>query len=341
MALGDCPDCINPPQPPPSLNAFAPPPAYAAGHVCTIFESLATPIEHILLGSPGIQDNPESLKRCEDSLAAIQAEGSLIGKNRPCIILSSVEGGETTGVNLILLGTLGMTPYNELPLLYRLFVSAVSPNPFSGSPHFHIVPPWTNPHQWAIAFVFRSTRPLKGLWPRARSDLQLPNGEIVSTPSPYCVGTKPIYRASPATRPLILQKCRSNLETWSERCIADPTLVVQCEEGFRESRFQGNDCSASRRNSVDTCASVESYQTNHGRRWFSRCSTPLGPLPEEGNNVARASEAGVSKGINTAPSTPSRSRRSSLKRQGGEAYSPSPRKVQSKGSFDKYGVQLT
>ncbi|TFK90259.1 hypothetical protein K466DRAFT_597103 [Polyporus arcularius HHB13444] len=235
MPSRTCPDCVHPPNPPPSLGTLAPPPAYASGHVCTIFESLSTPIEHILAGTPDIKDSPEALKRCKDALSAIQAEGSPIGKNRPCIILGNVSNpDETTGIELILLGTFGRTPYDQLSLLDRLFVVPVSPNPAAKHTiHFHTSPAWDSSHCWAIAFIFKSTRPLKGLWPRARFDMALPDGKTMSTPSPHCVGAQPIYEASHDTRPVIVEKCRFNLERWSSQCIEDPTLAVECEEGFR------------------------------------------------------------------------------------------------------------
>ncbi|RDX48643.1 hypothetical protein OH76DRAFT_1404565 [Lentinus brumalis] len=341
MPSRTCPDCVHPPNPPPSLGTLAPPPAYASGHVCTIFESLSTPIEHILAGTPDIKDSPEALKRCKDALSAIQAEGSPIGKNRPCIILGNVSNpDETTGIELILLGTFGRTPYDQLSLLDRLFVVPVSPNPAAKHTiHFHTSPAWDSSHCWAIAFIFKSTRPLKGLWPRARFDMALPDGKTMSTPSPHCVGAQPIYEASHDTRPVIVEKCRFNLERWSSQCIEDPTLAVECEEGFR-SRLQAKG-SVSRRNSVDTCApSVRSFRSNHSQRKFSRCSSPLVPVPGK-SDVASTKQVEVDMKMKSTPSTPSRSRRSSLKRTGGGAFDPSARKVQSKSSLGKFGLQLT
>lgn len=353
MPSRTCPDCVHPPEPPPSLGTLAPPPAYASGHVCTIFESLSTPIEHILAGTPDIKDSPEALKRCQDALTAIQAEGSPIGKNRPCIILGSVSNpDETTGIELILLGTFGRTPFDQLSPLDRLFVVPVSPNPVAKHTiHFHTSPAWHSSHCWAIAFIFKSTRPLKGLWPRARFDMALPDGTTMSTPSPHCVGAQPIYEASHDTRPLIVEKCRFNLERWSRRCFEDPTFAVQCEEGFRvrecgeyscsrayvdlstvvktaasKRRVQPHEetlwfvaqCSSSRLADPDhpllqdTCApSVRSSRSNHSQRKFSRCSSPLVPVPGK-SDVASTKQVEVDVKMKSNPSTPSRSRRSSL-----------------------------
>ena len=82
MSLIDrgCSDCVRPSPPAESFPPNAAPPPYTIGHVGTIFESLATPAEHILINSPGIVENPSVLQRCRDALATIDNPSSLVGK---------------------------------------------------------------------------------------------------------------------------------------------------------------------------------------------------------------------------------------------------------------------
>lgn len=233
MIPDNCVDCINPPEPPPQLHPQARPPPLLVGHVCTIFESLATPAEHILRDSPGIKDNPILLKRCEDALAAIQKPGSRIGKNRPCIILDTVttHQQDMTGISLILLGTFESTPFDELPSLYQFFLVAIPPNPHAANNvHFHIVPQWDNMMQWAVAYIIKSTRPLKGLWPRARYETSNPHA---NSPSPKRVGEKPIYRATPTTRGMTRDTCGLKLTEWSEECLTKPEFALRHEQNYR------------------------------------------------------------------------------------------------------------
>ena len=203
------------------------------GHVCTVFESLATPIEHILQATPDIIGNPEALKRSQDALAAINHPRSPIGKNRPCIIASTVTA--TTGVvQLWTMGTFCKLPYHLIPRIYRPFLLPVSPNPHKSSlSHFHTHPEWNNQHQWVIIRRFRSTRPLKGLWPRARFPPSTPNGEAI--PDPNVVGNLAVYTVPVDTMSWLNELERSMLEEWSTLCMNDPNYALECDMEFRVS----------------------------------------------------------------------------------------------------------
>ncbi|KAI0740866.1 hypothetical protein C8Q76DRAFT_791253 [Earliella scabrosa] len=330
----ECSDCVEPPRPPPPVPPQTPVPPYAMGHICTVFESLATPIEHILQATPSIIDNPPALERCQNALAAINTPGSRIGKNRPCIIASSMTASGCA-VELWSMGTFGKIPYDRIPRIYQPFLLPVSPNPYKdGVPHFHTNPEWNNQHQWAIVHSFKSTRPLKGLWPRARypgpASTKGPNGEERFIPSPNTVGNLAVYTISLDTITWLNELERSMLENWSAMCTNDPNHALQCEMEYRASRFRPT--ADSRRSSVDTCATGSTVRSRKSVRSFMsfRNATPLTPLQEE-TNVPHSRT-----GRTTPVHAPSRLVTSSKARGGSKA---SLRSAGSVGSFLR-GVHL-
>lgn len=229
----DCAGCTNPTPPAPALPPTALPPLYKVGHIATIFESIATPVEHLFLNYEHYL-NPTAVKRCKDALDGISAPDSPVGKYRPCVLTSPLVSGEK-GADCMLLATINYTPYGDLPRVYRWFLVGIYPNKSHPLlPHLHTVPEWRNPSQWVMAYSFRSTRSLVGLWPRARDPNYGPNREVLAlNPPANVVGTDPVYTMRDDDLGLLFEIAGQKLLDWGQECEDNQKFAPECEEGYR------------------------------------------------------------------------------------------------------------
>ncbi|KAI0350637.1 hypothetical protein OH77DRAFT_1363432, partial [Trametes cingulata] len=202
---------------------------YAQGDICCIRESTATPIEHILAAHPAIHENPRLLKKCEDALRRIKAEGSMLGKERPCILLCTIPSGVRTAPTVCLMGTFGGTPFEELSEIFKMFCIPLYPNlGQDGSVPVHSTPEWpSSEDQWIIAYSFESSRFIKGHW-RLGSDRRL-GISAGSTDVLVC-------RLDADAQAFLREQSAMKMKEWEERTSRDPNLAVRCALEFRAVR---------------------------------------------------------------------------------------------------------
>ena len=200
------------------------------GRVYQIHETTESVAMRVFLSSPGIDNHPDLKAYCQERLREIQAKGSEIGKTRPCVVIEqpaaseNFKGTSTLGTQLLILATLGGTPYDEIPYVLRHFMDPILPNSHpTGEIPVSTKPPWYNPHQWLFNFPFYSTRRIKGLWTGNFKKRDVPIGDL-SGPG-YCFDTDTVE--------IFKKRCEARMELWEALCTNDPTFLPGCIENFK------------------------------------------------------------------------------------------------------------
>ncbi len=217
------------------------PSQYVFGDVCTVRESISTPVEMVFMDAPGLETKPGARERCAKHYAAL-TDPSVPppGKDRPCIILSSSVPVDSASTTICLKTTLGKTPYEQLPLIVKHFgVKVASKQLPAGEEHVHSDPEWPHPQQLILAIAFTTQRPIKGMWPRGRenglSDTGKPRGEPDSSnaTTPLADDGVPVYKYEREARMWLVDKCDELLMKWTQRCQKDPNFAKVVEADFR------------------------------------------------------------------------------------------------------------
>ena len=246
MDSENCARCKNPPPslPPDTPPAVSSPTHYSFGDVCTVQESLATPIEEIFLTTKSIKSKPWMHTRCKKNHSQLtDPSRPAPGKDRPCVIMSPppVAANSTDpDTSICLKITLGGTAYEKLPLIVKYFAIDVASDkqpPPAGREHVHTAETcgeWPHPKQLILAFPFRTKRPIKGLWPRGRAN-NLPDcPERKRKPgTPLADDGVPAYKYDHDTTAWIVEKSDKLMEMWGEECEEDPNMGPIFEEDFR------------------------------------------------------------------------------------------------------------
>lgn len=227
------------------------------GYVCCVHETLATVAELIFKDSPGVKEDPVMLQKCIDQLKRIYHPvdpSNRMGKKRPCIFLFAAENDRNAaraildGAIICIMGTFGgETPPDEV---YQHFGVRVFPNsglgPQDDTPggsshrdHIHTCPsPWHHEFQWIIAFSYYSPSPLLGTWRAPKDARSSGNSGQSSTFIPgarYHGETAPRYWLDKETRRWLEKQCEERLETWAEKCRANPAFARGCVFEYRVS----------------------------------------------------------------------------------------------------------
>ena len=200
------------------------------GRVYQIHETTESVAIRVFLSSPGINDHPDLKEYCQGRLREIQARSSNIGKTRPCVVIkqpAADKGQYSTGINyshgpqLLILATLGGTPYDDVPYVLQHFMDPMLPNSYpTAGPPVSTKPPWYNPDQWLFQFLFHSTRRIKGLWIAKRQDS-------------LDAETGPGYQFSRDTVEYFKNRCEERMDSWGALCIKDPGFLPTCIDNFR------------------------------------------------------------------------------------------------------------
>ncbi|KAI0365058.1 hypothetical protein BV20DRAFT_780634 [Pilatotrama ljubarskyi] len=232
---------------------------YQRGHICCIYESTATPIERILEQHPTIKACPALYKKCKDALERITAEGSRIGKERPCVLLCTIPSDTRTTPTICIMATFCGAAYEELSEILKIFCIPVSPNlGQEGSIPLHTTPEWPNSDQWIIAYPFDSTRYIKGFW---RAGYR--------TPTSSGSEDVPVRRLTRRETYALRDHCERAIKQWFDLTAVDPNFAIQCAIEHRQKKYR-----------LASCGSIMSGASTKSCASLSRCPTPLAPLDE-------------------------------------------------------------
>ncbi|RPD57859.1 hypothetical protein L227DRAFT_613256 [Lentinus tigrinus ALCF2SS1-6] len=244
MDSGECARCRNPPPPSPAGTppAVSAPSHYNFGDVCTVRESISTPIEELFLRTKNIGDRPHVQARCQRNHARLtDTTKPPPGKDRPCVVLSPtpVPAESTSETAICLKMTMDSTPHNQLPLVVKYFGVMVAPNKLPTQRHVHTGPgEWPHPKQLLLAFRFTTRRPLKGLWPRGRANNSSDRVKHNSRPANMHLADDgvPVYRYDRDTTVWVVEECNRLFEKWGKDCERDPNFAFVYENDYRDSR---------------------------------------------------------------------------------------------------------
>ncbi|RPD69007.1 hypothetical protein L226DRAFT_599009 [Lentinus tigrinus ALCF2SS1-7] len=287
MDSGECARCRNPPPPSPAGTppAVSAPSHYNFGDVCTVRESISTPIEELFLRTKNIGDRPHVQARCQRNHARLtDTTKPPPGKDRPCVVLSPtpVPAESTSETAICLKMTMDSTPHNQLPLVVKYFGVMVAPNKLPTQRHVHTGPgEWPHPKQLLLAFRFTTRRPLKGLWPRGRANNSSDRVKHNSRPANMHLADDgvPVYRYDRDTTVWVVEECNRLFEKWGKDCERDPNFAFVYENDYRRCR-----------NLAASNTSLGTHWSCDSRNKFSRPPTPHKTRNEARNRVTTACE---------------------------------------------------
>ena len=200
--------------------------SYDIGRIYNIHETTESVAMLVFLSSPGIDNHPELKAFCKARLRNIRARNSGIGKNRPCVVVMPPHSedrkrADHSRPDILIFATFGGTPYDQIPYVLRHFLDSVLPNVFcTGGPPVSTKPPWTNPKQWLLQFLFQSSRKIEGFWSTDEQDT--PDSDSQSS-----------YIFSEETVDVLKQRRKAKQESWDGLCMSDPTFLPKRIEEFK------------------------------------------------------------------------------------------------------------
>ena len=221
-------------------------PSPVSGQVCYVYESITTPIELIFLETPAIQAKPDLVQQCQEALDRIHAEGSLIGKVRPCIVTSPAPD-QNRPAKICLQGTFGGVDPASLGDIYRQFVLPIYPNLGPpGTPHLHLVPEGREKNSWVVAFEFESPRPLSNAW--FPKDATISGASRASSRKPnFLRGGRPRVsrKLEKVSNAVLRDRCSKSFREWQTSCLERPERAEECLKQHRVSTCCISNTSAS------------------------------------------------------------------------------------------------